>query len=160
MRARAAVLAGLVALLAAPAVAAPANCADDRLLVATAAGSRVFAVELAADAASRARGLMHRRDLAADAGMLFLYESPREAWFWMKNTPLALDMIFADATGRITHIHENARPMDETPIPGGTGVLAVLEVKAGTARRLGLAVGQPMAHPRLDQATAAWPCRR
>lgn len=139
---------------------AAVDCAPDRLSIATAAGPQSFRVELADTPHSRATGLMGRRDLAPDAGMLFLYEMPRGALFWMKDTPLPLDMIFADSRGVITHIHENARPFDETPIDGGDAVLAVLELNGGTAARLGLAVGQAMAHPALPQDAAAWPCAR
>uniref|UniRef100_UPI0024B93C3B DUF192 domain-containing protein n=3 Tax=Rhodobacterales TaxID=204455 RepID=UPI0024B93C3B len=93
------------------------------------------------------------------------YETPRESSFWMKNTYLPLDIVFMDARGVIRYIHRNARPLDETPIPGALAGdpdplrLAILEVAAGEADRLGLATGQPMAYPALDQGQAAWPCR-
>lgn len=138
----------------------PARCAPDIVSLATASGVQSFHAEIADTPARRARGLMGRTQMAADAGMLFLYESPRRALFWMKDTPLPLDMIFADSTGTITHIHHNARPFDETPIDGGEDVLAVLEVNGGTAARLGLAEGQAMAHAALPQDRAAWPCAR
>ncbi len=147
-------------LAATTAAVAPADCAVDRVWIDAAPAPVAFRVELADTPSSRARGLMHRKTMATDAGMLFLYESPRGAVFWMKDTPLALDMIFADQTGTIRHIHPNARPYDEAPIPGGDGILAVLEVHAGTAARLGLAPGQRLAHPALPQNQAAWPCRR
>ncbi|WP_112310057.1 DUF192 domain-containing protein [Pseudogemmobacter bohemicus] len=115
-----------------------------------------FVVEIADTAASRARGLMYRETLAPDAGMLFVYDSPRRAEFWMKNTLIPLDIIFADAQGRVTVVHENAVPGDETPIPGGDGVLYVLEINGGLARKAGITPGSEMRHPLIT--AAAWPC--
>jgi uncharacterized membrane protein (UPF0127 family) len=155
------------AVTAQPAVAAlePAACAQDVALFMTPDGARAVRVEIADDPQERARGLMFRESLPADTGMLFLYETPRESSFWMKNTYLRLDIVFMDARGVIRYIHRNARPLDETPIPGALAGdpdplrLAILEVAAGEADRLGLATGQPMAYPALDQGQAAWPCR-
>lgn len=97
--------------------------------------------------------------------MLFVYDEPREVSFWMRNTLIPLDLIFMDATGTIRHIHPNARPLDETPIPGATADdqnperKLILEIPGGDAARLGLAAGQPMASLQLDQRKAAWRCR-
>ena len=151
------------AVTAQPAVAAlePAACAQDVALFMTPDGARAVRVEIADDPQERARGLMFRESLPADTGMLFLYETPRESSFWMKNTYLPLDIVFMDARGVIRYIHRNARPLDETPIPGALAGdpdplrLAILEVAAGEADRLGLATGQPMAYPALDQGQAA-----
>ena len=143
----------------------PATCSADEAIFLTDHGAISVDIELADDPEERARGLMFRKSLPESHGMLFLYETPREASFWMRNTYLPLDMIFMDATGVIRHIHRNARPLDETPIPGASAGdpdplrLAILEVGAGEADRLGLAPGQPMAYPMLDQAQAAWKCR-
>ncbi len=90
-------------------------------------------------------------------GMLFIYESPQIASFWMRNTLIPLDMLFADPSGRITHIHENAVPLDETSILGGDNVLYVLEINGGIARRLGIDVGDVMQHPAFGP-DAAMPC--
>ncbi len=106
-----------------------------------------FAVEVADDPAERAQGLMFRETLPADAGMLFVYEAPKRAQFWMKNTLVPLDMIFADAAGRVTRVHAGAVPGDETPIDGGEGVQFVLEINAGLTARLGLGPGARMRHP-------------
>lgn len=123
-------------------------------------GARVvrFAVELADDADERARGLMFRPSMASSAGMLFVYERPQHAVFWMKNTLIPLDMIFADATGLVTHVHENAVPMDETTILGGRDVTYVLEINGGLAGRLGIAPGAVMRSDLIAQAGAAWAC--
>ena len=122
-------------------------------------------VEIADDPAERAQGLMNRRALAPDSGMLFIYESPGSVSFWMKNTLIPLDMIFMDARGTIRHIHPQAEPLDLTPIPGNRpgdplpDRLMVLEIAGGEAARMGLKEGMAMAHPRLDQKQAAAPCR-
>ncbi len=116
-----------------------------------------FSVEIADTAASRAQGLMYRESLAPEAGMLFIYETPRRAEFWMKNTLIPLDIIFADAQGRVTVVHENAVPGDETPIPGGDNVLYVLEINGGLAKKAGIVPGSEMRHPLIR--AGAWPCR-
>ncbi|MHA6267613.1 DUF192 domain-containing protein [Aliiroseovarius sp. CAU 1755] len=117
-----------------------------------------FTVELAQTPADRARGLMHREDMAASHGMLFLFEAPQNVSFWMKDTLIALDMLFLRADGTVATIHENAQPLDLTPIPGGSDILAVLEVNGGMTDRLGITTGSVLRHPALDQTRAAWPC--
>ncbi|SDD80395.1 hypothetical protein SAMN05421538_102466 [Paracoccus isoporae] len=122
-------------------------------------------VEIADDPAERAQGLMNRDSLDEKSGMLFIFEAPREASFWMKNTLIPLDLIFLDRTGTIRHIHPNAIPLDLTPIPGATADdpnperLMVLEIAGGEAARLGLEPGMAMAHPALDPQQAAAPCQ-
>jgi uncharacterized membrane protein (UPF0127 family) len=69
-----------------------------------------------------------------------------------------LDMIFADETGLVRHVHANAIPHDETGIDGGTGILSVLEINGGLAKRLGITPGAVIRHPGLDQSKAQWPC--
>lgn len=124
-----------------------------------------IAVEVADEPAERARGLMFRKELPAMTGMLFIYESPRPASFWMKNTLIPLDMIFMDARGTIRHIHPSAVPLDLTPVPGNRpgdpdpNRLMVLEIAGGEAERLGLKEGMGMAFPALDQDQAAEPCQ-
>lgn len=121
-------------------------------------GMARFAVEVADDPEEQARGLMFREKLGLSAGMLFVYERPQRASFWMRNTLIPLDMIFLDRLGVVQRIHANAVPLDETPIDGGQDVLAVLEINGGLARRLGIEVGSEMRHPAFDPAEAAWPC--
>jgi len=120
-------------------------------------GQARFSVEVADDAQERAQGLMNRDSLGASRGMLFLYERPIHATFWMRNTLIPLDMIFLDAQGRVTRIHENAQPLDETIVDGGRGVSAVLEINGGLVRRIGITVGSEMHHPFFGPQ-AAWPC--
>lgn len=150
-----AVLAVLAFGLAAPAWAA---CAPGVVELKGPRGVARFSVSLADTDATRSRGLMFVEKMASSAGMLFVYDRPGRAVFWMKNTLIPLDMIFADATGIVQRVHENARPHDETPIDGGDGVLAVLEINGGLARRLGIGPGTVMRHAAFAEGPAAWPC--
>lgn len=139
--------------------AALADCRPDSVELRNSAGGLArFTVEIADDDAERAQGLMNRPALPKSAGMLFVYETPRHAFFWMKNTLIPLDMIFADATGRVTAVHHKAQPLDETTVDGGDGVRFVLEVGGGLAAALGIAPGAVMRNPAIAQDQAAWPC--
>lgn len=101
---------------------------------------------------------MFRESMPRSAGMLFVYERPQRAAFWMKNTLIPLDMLFVTADGRIGHIHENARPGDLTAIPGGDNVFAVLEINGGLARRYGISVGDVLRHEIFSKSSPIWPC--
>ena len=149
------ILAGLIALSAG---AAGAACRPDRVDLRGDFGQARFRVEVADDTAERATGLMNRPSMPAGEGMLFVYESPGPVSFWMRNTLIPLDMIFMDETGTVTRVHENARPLDETAIDGGDGVLTVLEINGGLARQIGIAEGSVLRHPAIPKDTAAWPC--
>ena len=140
------------------AVAGVAACAPNVVELKGPRGTARFAVELADTDAKRMQGLMFRDKMASSAGMLFIYDRPGRAMFWMKNTLIPLDMIFADPTGTVLRVHENAIPHDETPIDGGDGVLAVLEINGGLARRLGIGPGTLMRHPAFADGPAAFPC--
>jgi uncharacterized membrane protein (UPF0127 family) len=141
--------------LAAPAQAA---CPADRIDIRVEPDRIVaFSVEIADTPEERSRGLMHRTDLARDAGMLFLFETPRPVTFWMKDTPLSLDMIFIAPDGRVCGLIENATPFTLDPRPSGCVTRAVLEVHGGTARALGVGVGDAVRHPAFGR-DAAWAC--
>lgn len=135
-----------------------AACSENRVDLRGAFGTAGFSVEVADTPEARAQGLMNRDSLPRSAGMLFVYDAPQRATFWMKNTRIPLDMIFLDSKGQVLGVHANARPMDTTIIDGGLGVLAVLEINGGLAARLGIAPGDMLRHPAFDPATAAWPC--
>lgn len=149
-----------VALLAAVTMAsgAFAACSDDRVDLRGPFGQARFTVELADTDATRAQGLMFRESLPRSAGMLFIYDAPTRASFWMMNTLIPLDMIFVQADGLVSHVHHDAIPHDRTPIPGGDDVLMVLEINGGLARAMGIAPGAELRHPRLDQSLARWRC--
>ncbi len=134
-----------------------ALCSDNQIDVRGDWGSARFSVEVADDGPKRSLGLMHRESMATSAGMLFVYPRPQKAVFWMKNTLIPLDMIFADETGVVTAVHENAVPLDLTGIDGGDNVQYVLEINAGLSKRLGLSVGSEMRHPAIGE-NAAWMC--
>lgn len=100
-----------------------------------------FSVEIARTPREHSQGLMFRRRMAADAGMLFVYDPPRPVSMWMRNTYLPLDMFFIAPDGRISHIVERTVPLSEENIPSRGTVRAVLELNAGTAARLGIEPG-------------------
>ena len=115
---------------------------ESTLEIETADGERHrFDVELAVTVQQRSLGLMFRKDLAPDAGMLFVYPRPQIITMWMQNTPLPLDMIFIGQDNRIEKIVERTIPYSTNTISSGHTVKAVLEVNGGIADRLGLAVG-------------------
>jgi uncharacterized membrane protein (UPF0127 family) len=138
--------------------AAAQSCAPDVLDLRDPDATLRFQVEVADTDAERAQGLMHREQMARFAGMLFVYPEPGTVAFWMRNTLIPLDMLFFDETGRLTRIHENAVPLDETAIPGGDDVRLVLEINGGMASQLGIELGAELRHPAVDQELAAWPC--
>jgi uncharacterized protein len=116
------------------------------LEIASKSGVHVFAVELASTPEEQAKGLMYRRQLPEGQGMLFDFHREQPTSFWMKNTYIPLDMIFIRGDGRILRIAENTVPLSETLVPSGGPVRAVLEVNAGTAKKLGIAPGDRVGH--------------
>lgn len=111
------------------------------LKIETLDGVHNFDVEVATNDAQRARGLMFRNEMAPDAGMLFLYRRDRILTMWMANTYLPLDMLFIASDGRIVSIARNTIPLSRTTITSRKRARAVLELNAGTARRLGIKAG-------------------
>jgi uncharacterized membrane protein (UPF0127 family) len=101
-------------------------------------GPHTFRVEIAADTASQEKGLMFRKQMAPDAGMLFEFPRSQMEFFWMKNTILPLDLIFIRANGTISSIAPNAVPYSTTTIPSVEPVRAVLELNGGRAAQLGI----------------------
>ncbi|NND18135.1 MAG: DUF192 domain-containing protein [Silicimonas sp.] len=156
---RSRLIAFVAALVAAFVVSAPlhASCQIDRVDIRGDWGTARFTVEVADDPSERSRGLMDRDAMPTSAGMLFVYEHPQRATFWMKNTLIPLDMIFMDQTGRVTRVHENAVPLDLTGIEGGEAVQFVLEINGGLAGRLGIDAGSELRHPAIGD-DAAWTC--
>ena len=147
-----------VAALSGGQVAQAAGCSDDHVQLRGAFGQASFAVEIADTDGERALGLMNRPSMPRFSGMLFVWQTPQHAVFWMENTLIPLDMLFIESQGVVRTIHENAVPMDRTPIDGGEGIQYVLEINGGMAHRLGLVPGAELRHPAIPQQTAAWPC--
>jgi uncharacterized membrane protein (UPF0127 family) len=121
------------------------------LVAVTKSGERSFSIEVADTEAEREAGLMFREDMAGDHGMLFVFEDTREVNFWMKNTPMPLDLVFVGQDGRIRAI-KRGEPQSEAIIAPGEPVRFVLELKAGTAARDGIADGDLLRHPAIGTA--------
>jgi uncharacterized protein len=127
-----------------------ARSAEQQTLeIATKTGVHVFSVEVAVTDEERARGLMYRRSVPEFYGMLFDFKRDQEVTMWMRNTYVSLDMIFIQSDGRIRRIAENTETESDKIIPSGGPVRAVLEVVAGTARKLGIEPGDRVASPML-----------
>lgn len=133
------------------------ECASDAVSLRGPWGQASFSVELAVTPQERGRGLMNRDHMDRNAGMLFIFDPPRSVSFWMSNTLIPLDMLFVDRTGVVRRIHENAIPLDETQIPGGRNVYAVLEINGGLSNQLGIVPGTEIRHPLFGEL-AAWSC--
>ncbi len=124
---------------AAVALALALACSHDpAAIVHTDRGPVRITLEVAADDATRTRGLMYRTELADRHGMLFVFDDVTDHAFWMKNTVIPLDMIFIGPDHRVVGIHENATPLDETPISVHRPSKWVLEVAGGYTGRAGI----------------------
>lgn len=151
------VLSGFLAIVASTAAADPA-CSDDVVFLRGDWGSARFSVEVVDTPESRGRGLMFVESMPTMSGMLFVYDREQSVSFWMKNTLIPLDMVFADGSGVVQRVHENAVPGDLTSIPGGSNIQFVLEINGGMADRLGIDVGTEMRHPAIPDEIASWAC--
>lgn len=118
----------------------------EALEVLTSRGRARFQVEIAATPAEQRQGLMFRKSLAPDRGMLFTYARPQPAAFWMKNTLIPLDIIYIAPNGRVLSIIRNAQPHNEMPLPSGGPILGVLEIAGGRAAQLGVLPGDRVLH--------------
>jgi uncharacterized protein len=143
-----AVLVILFGLAGGPALRAQlATFAKSELTIESASGKHRFSIEEAQTPQQMAQGLMFRRAMAADAGMLFEFDHPQIASFWMKNTLIPLDMLFIAADGSVADFHERAVPLSLEGINSDRPVQAVLELNGGTVSRLGLKRGDHVVHP-------------
>ncbi|MGE0280236.1 MAG: DUF192 domain-containing protein [Rhizobiaceae bacterium] len=119
------------------------------LVAETDSGEHAFKIEIADDQAERTAGLMYRNFLPENQGMLFIFEQTQQVGFWMKDTPLPLDLIFIDEGGRVAGIREG-KPLSEALISPGVPVRFVLELKKGTAAKAGIEDGDVIRHPRIE----------
>ena len=110
------------------------------LTVTGARGVHRFRVEVAATPQQQEKGLMFRKTMGADEGMIFPYKQPQRVYFWMKNCPMALDIVFIGTDHRVLNIAD-ARPYDETPLASAGEVSNVLEINNGRAAQLGIGPG-------------------
>jgi uncharacterized membrane protein (UPF0127 family) len=98
-------------------------------------------VEMAVTPLQREYGLMCRKVLASDRGMLFDFVQPQELGFWMRNTLIGLDIVYLGGDGRVVSIVRDAQPLNETPLPSNGLARAALELPAGRAAQIGLLPG-------------------
>jgi uncharacterized membrane protein (UPF0127 family) len=125
----------------------PASAVElEPLEIVTRTGVHSFAVEVVTTPEQQAKGLMFRRELPEGQGMLFDFHREQPTSFWMKNTYIPLDMIFIRGDGRILRVAQNTVPLSEALVPSGGPVRAVLEVIAGTAKKMGIEPGDRVAH--------------
>lgn len=109
-------------------------------------GSETFTLEVADTPKKQQLGLMHRKSLPPDRGMLFVFDEERERGFWMKNTHVPLDIIYADARGKVVSVKQ-MRPLDETSVPSDGPAKYAVELNQGTAKRVGVAPGDVLRIP-------------
>ena len=112
----------------------------------TATGPHHYNVEVMRTDAGREKGLMLRKFMPADRGMLFDFKSERQVTMWMKDTYLPLDMVFIDHAGKVVGVARNAEPLSETVIPSDAPAFAVLELNAGAADKISLKIGDKITH--------------
>lgn len=106
----------------------------ENISVLTQKGIIPYSVEIADTPALQQQGLMYRKSMPQNKGMVFAFEKSKFVSMWMKNTYIPLDMLFVDEKGIIRHIHENARPLDETVISSPIPVKYVIELNAGQVK--------------------------
>jgi len=133
--------------LAAAPIWALETFSTSELTIHTAGGPQKFTIELALSDAQMEQGLMFRRSMAPDAGMLFDFKTPTSVTMWMKNTYIPLDMLFLDTQGRIIDIHERAVPLSTDIIAGKAPARYVIELNGGTVERLGIKLGDEVTSP-------------
>lgn len=148
---RAAAAAALSALVAAVEPAAAQQAERSELTVHTAAGPRTFQVEIAETPDERATGLMYRRHLEPEHGMLFDFESDRPVAMWMRNTYIPLDMLFIDSDRRVKNIARRTTPLSERTVESAGTVRYVLEINGGLAETLGIAPGDVVSGPAIEE---------
>ncbi len=137
----------VASLMPATAQSGSASSTLEPLQIMTASGRHDFSVEVMRTDEERARGLMYRRFMAANRGMLFDFKTEQPINMWMKNTYLPLDMIFIARNGSVTHVVADTEPLSERIISSNGPAFAVLEVNAGIAAKIGLKPGDRVQHP-------------
>jgi hypothetical protein len=143
--------AALVAALLLVAAPVPTASAEElqRLTITGPGGTHEFRVEVASEPKERAKGLMYRKTLAPDHGMLFDFGQPQQISMWMKNTHISLDMLFIDEAGVISTVAKRTTPFSERTIPSNAPVRYVLEINGGRADALGIHAGDQVSGPAL-----------
>jgi hypothetical protein len=116
------------------------------LTLVTSSGEHKFDVEIAETREQQSRGLMFRRSMDPQHGMLFIYNHDQYVSMWMRNTYISLDMIFILANGKVHRVETSTEPLSERIIESGNRILAVLELIGGTASKLKLKPGDVVRH--------------
>lgn len=146
----------LVALVAALLVVAAvplsraAEAARELLIITTDTGDQRFGVEIADTPRERSRGLMYRRSMGDDEGMLFDFGDEEPASFWMHNTYIPLDMLFIKADGTIESIAKRTTPLSDRSIDSKGPVRYVLEINGGLSDKLHIAPGDSVSGPAIE----------
>lgn len=130
----------------------PVDFHAEPLLIATSAGEVSFQIEVAKTPAQQATGLMFRKSMAENSGMLFDFDRTRMVSMWMRNTYLPLDMLFILSDGTIATIAENTEPLSDSIVSSIVPVRYVFEINAFMADELGIAVGDKVQHPVIPSA--------
>jgi uncharacterized membrane protein (UPF0127 family) len=123
-----------------------AETATEKLTIQTGKGPVAFEVEVMRTDEDRAKGLMFRRYMPENRGMLFDFKAPQPVFMWMKNTYIPLDMVFIRKDGTIARIAEETEPLSTRTIASGEDVLAVLELNGGAAQKAGIKAGDKVSH--------------
>ncbi len=131
--------------------ACAARAASDleRLEFVTRSGVHAFSVEVMRTPAEHEKGLMFRRYLPDGRGMLFDFGRDEAVQMWMKNTYIPLDMVFIGRNGKVVSVAADTEPLSERIIPSGGPVTSVVELNAGVAAKIGLAVGDQVRLPQM-----------
>lgn len=143
-------MAAVAAFLSGVGGASAQNADRTPLTIETGSGARTLQVELAETPEERSTGLMYRRSLEPDHGMLFDFGGDRPISMWMKNTYIPLDMIFIGGDRRVKHIARQATPLSERTIQSPVPARYVLEVKGGRSAELGIAPGDVVSGPAIE----------
>lgn len=146
---------GLAFLASSP--SALSTTSDNYLWVESATSNHIFTVEVARTPDDQRRGLMYRKEMARDAGMLFPFKEDRVASFWMKNTYIPLDILFLDQEGKITKIAAMTEPKSLKTWSSNRRVSGVLEINGGLSQELGISVGDIVHHNTFDNAAQCLP---
>ena len=109
-------------------------------------GSGNFDLEIAYRPEDQELGLMNRKSMPDDHGMIFVFSAERNLTFWMKNTLIPLDIVYLDQAGRVVSV-KHMKPLDETGVPSDGPAMYAIELNAGTAARVGVKAGDTLKVP-------------